>query len=299
VYQLARTLRDLDAEDVRVLRALEDLSYRFEHVPVEEVASRIRSDINDVLFRLSRLNKMGLAQRWSQHYLGYKLTRSGFDVLALHALASRDIIVSIGQPYGVGKEANVYRALDGEGQEVAVKFLRWGRTSFRQARRLRPLSEDPARSFWMDYCKQAAEREFAALRILVKHGVRVPRPIAVNRHVLVMERMDGILLLEVDDLADPPLVLNRIIHQVRKAFRKAEIVHGDLSEYNIMVDEREQVILFDWPQWQPTSHPNALWLLRRDVSHVLRFFERKFRLSRDLQQVLQRIVGRPVGGMDT
>jgi len=295
VYQVARIIRELDEEDIKVLRALEDLTYRFEYVPVEEVAAKVRGDLDDVLFRLSRLNKRGLARRWRRHYLGYKLTRAGFDVLALHALSSQDIIISIGRPYGVGKEANVYRALDGEGREVAVKFLRWGRTSFRQARRLRSLTEG-TRSFWMDYCKQAAEREFTALRILSEKGVRVPCPIALSRHVLVMERMEGVLLLEVDELSDPALVLNRIISQVRIAFQKARIIHGDLSEYNIMIDGKEQVTLFDWPQWQPTDHPNALWLLRRDVSHVLRFFKRKFNLSSDLQLVLQRITGRPAGG---
>ena len=174
-------------------------------------------------------------------------------------------------------------------EEVAVKVLRWGRTSFRQVRRLRTLPTSLRRS-WIDYCKQAAEREYKALHTLALHKVRVPTPIAVNRHILVMAKMEGNLLLEVRELTSPHQVLDQILDQIRIVFQNAKIVHGDLSEYNIFLDEEEQTTLFDWPQWVSIKHPNALLLLRRDISHVINFFRRRFRLSFDSQKAYQKIV---------
>jgi RIO kinase 2 len=289
MYKLADILRKLDPEEVKVIHKLEELAYRYEYAPVEEIASKLPLDVDDVIFHLGSLNKVRLVQRSTTPYLGYRLTRSGYDALALYELASQDIIVSIGQPYGVGKEASVYRALDAEGIEVAVKLLRWGHTSFRQVRRLRSVEKISFRS-WMEYCKQAASREHKALQLLIGVNGRVPKPIALNRHVIVMSRMEGDLLLHFNELSNPKQVLDRILQQIRLAFNDAHIVHGDLSEYNIFVNEEEQVTLFDWPQWQPIDHPNTEWLLKRDVSQVLKFFKRRFRIFTDLKQTLNQIL---------
>ncbi|MFX1564077.1 MAG: RIO1 family regulatory kinase/ATPase [Promethearchaeota archaeon] len=289
MYKLADILRELDFDEVKILRALEELANRYEYAPVDEISNKSTLEVDDVIFRLGRLNKVRLVQRSAKPYLGYRLTRSGYDASALHELASRDIIVSIGQPYGVGKESRVYRALDAEGHEVAVKLLRWGHPSFRQVRRLRSVDDISFRS-WMEYCRQAAAREYKALRMLKDVNGRVPKPIALNRHVIVMSCMEGNLLLHINKLTNPTQVLDRIIQQICLAFKVAHIVHGDLSEYNIFVSEDEQVTLFDWPQWQPIDHPNIQWLLKRDVSNVLKFFKRRFRIFTDLKQTLGQIM---------
>lgn len=289
MHRVAELIRELGTEEITILRALEDLSKRFDFTPLDEVAKKTNLNPDDILYHISQLNKRKLVQRQTKPYLGYRLTLAGWDALALHALASKDIIISIGQPYGIGKEATVYRALNGEGKEVAVKILRWGRTSFRQVRRLRTLPTSIRRS-WIDYCKQAAEREYKALHTLALHKVRVPTPIAVNRHFLVMAQMKGNLLLEVRELTSPHQVLDQILDQIRIVFQDAKIIHGDLSEYNIIIDEEEQTILFDWPQWVSIKHPNALLLLRRDISHVINFFRRRFRLTVDSQKAYHKIV---------
>jgi RIO kinase 2 len=292
LQRIAEVVKHLDPEEVKVLLALEALTHRFEYAPLEEIVTKSAIEADSVLFRIGHLNKLKLAQRSMERYQGYKITQAGYDVLALRELAARDVIISIGQPYGVGKEASVYHGTDPKGQEVAIKFLRWGRTSFRQAQRLRGLPDGTAHS-WMEYCKQAAEREYAGLRTLTEKGVSVPQAIAMNRHVLVMSHIEGELLLRVNELVHPRQVLNRILEQVRATYQDAQMVHGDLSEYNIFINQPEQVILFDWPQWQPTSHPNALWLLKRDVRNVLRFFDRRFGLAYDLERTLSQILEAP------
>ena len=296
VHRLAKILPEIRPEEIQVLQSLEEMAHRFEYVPVEEVKKRVTIDAEDVLFLLSQLNKRGLVKRIKKRYLGYRLSQTGYDALALFDLAQKDVILSLGQPYGVGKEATVYRALDANNEEVAVKFLRWGRTSFRRVRRLRTLKDEPLHS-WMDFSKRAANREFIALRILKKVGCKVPIPLAVSRHVIVMSKMSGALLLHIVDLKKPQEVLEEIIQQVQLAYQKAELIHGDLSEYNVFVDEKKQITLFDWPQWQPLTHPNALWLLKRDITNVTTFFRRRFRILYDVDETLSRVIASPNGKM--
>ena len=294
VHRLAKILPEIQPEEIQILQSLEETAHRFEYVPLEEIRKRSSIDSEDVLFLLGRLNKRGLAQRKSERYLGYRITQSGYDTIALYELAQKDVILSIGQPYGVGKEATVYRALDAKNKEVAVKFLRWGRTSFRRIRRLRTLKDDSLHS-WMDFSKRAAQREYTALRLLSKVGARAPIAKAVNRHVIVMSKMSGELLLNLLELKKPQKVLNQIIQQITLAYHQAELIHGDLSEYNIFVDEKERITLFDWPQWQPLTHPNALWLLKRDITNITTFFRRRFRIVSDVDKTLEMVTARPNG----
>jgi RIO kinase 2 len=62
-----------------------------------------------------------------------------------------------------------------------------------------------------------------------------------------------------------------------------DVIHADLSEYNIFVSE-DGVQLIDWPQYVNRAHPHAEEFLRRDVSNVLTHFERKYGLRRDVDK---------------
>ena len=290
LHRFARILPKIQTEEIQVLETIEEIAYRFEYVPLTTLEKRLELSVDDALYILTKLGKEKLVQRKTKPYLGYRISKAGYDVLALHALAAEDAILSLGQPYGVGKEATVYRALDVQENEVAVKFLRWGRTSFRSVRRLRHV-DDSAVSSWAEFSKQAANREFQALRLMYRNNGNVPKPIAINRHVLVMSKMTGVLLRFVNELNNPQAVLTQILEQTRLAYHKAKIIHGDLSEYNIFVDEEDRITIFDWPQWQPVTHPNAMWLLKRDITNILKYFNRKFRIKSDSDEVLARITG--------
>jgi RIO kinase 2 len=291
LHRLARILPKISIEEIQVLETIEEVVHRFEYVPLTTLEKRLDLSVDEALFILTKLNKEKLVKRQTNPYLGYRISKAGYDVLALHALAAEDVILSLGQPYGVGKEATVYRALDVQENEVAVKFLRWGGTSFRSVRRLRRVDNDNV-STWAEFSKQAANREFQALRFMHRNKGKVPQPIAINRHVLVMSKMTGVLLRFVNELTNPQAVLTQILEQTHLAYHKAKIIHGDLSEYNIFVDEEDHITIFDWPQWQPVTHPNAMWLLKRDVTNILKYFKRKFRIQSDSDEVLARITGK-------
>jgi len=107
--------------------------------------------------------------------------------------------------------------------------------------------------------------------------VRVPKPIAVRKNVLVMEFIgkDGVSApsMKEQQPSDPEKVYNLLLAYLKRLYRKAELVHGDLSEYNIMMWKGRPVI-FDVSQAVPTSHPMAELFLRRDLENVSRFFNR-------------------------
>jgi len=289
--RLARILPKISIEEIQLLETIEDVAHRFEYVPLATLEKRLELSVDDALFLLTKLNKEKLVQRQTSPYLGYRISKAGYDIVALHALAADDVILSLGQPYGVGKEATVYRALDAQENEVAVKFLRWGSSSFRSVRRLRRVDTSDV-STWAEFSKQAANREFQALRLMHRNKGNVPQPIAINRHVLVMSKVTGVLLRFVTELNNPQMVLTQILEQIHLAYHKAKIIHGDLSEYNVFIDEQNHITVFDWPQWQPITHPNAMWLLKRDIINILKYFKRKFRINSDTDEILARIVGK-------
>jgi RIO kinase 1 len=61
---------------------------------------------------------------------------------------------------------------------------------------------------------------------------------------------------------------------MKRLYQKAELVHGDLSEYNAMI-WKGKLVIFDMSQSVPTSHPLAKELLNRDIVNVNRFFSRQ------------------------
>lgn len=268
-------LRAVEPEDLRVLKAIEGLMSRYEHVPVEAVVRASGLHPREVSYRLDRLHEMGLVRRWIGPYVGYVLRVAGHDLLALNALVKAGILEAFGKPLGVGKEADVYDALMPSGRRVAVKFHRLGRVSFRQTKRVRGYTGEGVWADWYIRSRSAAKREFKALRLAFSSSVSVPEPIARNRHVIVMGMIEGAELADVE-LLDPEPVLADVLLNVRKAYVGAGIIHADLSEFNIIIRPDGSVLIIDWPQFVYKDHPNALELLRRDVLNVLKFFRRRF-----------------------
>jgi len=162
-----------------------------------------------------------------------------------------------------------------------VKFHRLGRTSFTRVARLRPY---PAGLDWLQVSQVAASREFEALQKLYPR-VSVPKPLAKNRHAIAMGFINGAELANVGEISDPEAVLEDVLVNLKRAVELG-IVHADLSEHNIVIKPDGKVLLIDWPQWVPLDHPQAKELLKRDVSNLLKFFKRKFKVEREVSKVL-------------
>ena len=281
-----KVFRQLEPEDIKVLATIEvDLS-RHRFVPERDILRLSGLAEKEVKYRLERLNGLGLIYRWIGPYVGYMLSTAGYDCLALNALVKAGVLESLGKPLGVGKESDVYDALTQRGERVAVKFHRLGRVSFRQTRRLRGYLLNRRHASWLYQSRLAAEKEVEALKLVYPCGVSVPKPIAHNRHVVVMGMIEGECLFRFTEIPNPREILDEILENVRKAYVKARVIHGDLSEFNVVLASDWHVLIIDWPQFVRTGHPNADFLLKRDVWNVLNFFKRKFKIVRDLQEAL-------------
>ncbi|MCJ7560850.1 serine/threonine-protein kinase RIO2, partial [Candidatus Bathyarchaeota archaeon] len=190
----------------------------------------------------------------------------------------------------VGKEADVYDALNPDGVRIAVKFHRLGRISFRQTRRKRGYTKEHAS--WLFQSRLAAEKEFQGLKLVYQHGIAVPEPLNQNRHAIAMGMIEGAELAKWREIPKPEKVLKEVMRNVKKAYLKAGVIHADLSEYNIILKPDMHILIIDWPQYVMVDHPNAQQLLMRDVRNVLNFFSRKFSVKVKVKEACGYVTGK-------
>lgn len=280
----AEYVRSLHTYELRILLALERLMRRYRWVPLEVLKSATRFSESELSYRLGRLMAMDMVRYEKTPYESYALVFNGYDTLALHTLTRRGTVQALGTLIGVGKESEVYEAM-GLGV-VVLKFHRVGQRSFQSARVKRGYMPEAGHCPWIFASSNSAKMEYDALKTL-HPAVSVPLPIDLNRHVVAMSFVPGVNLSRAT-LEEPESVLDEILDNVREAYRFG-IVHGDLSEFNVMVDEG-QCWLIDWPQWVETAHPNAGEILNRDIENILQYFKRKYGLEYAFDEALARVV---------
>lgn len=190
---------------------------------------------------------------------------------------------TINEIYGVvraGKESRVYWGKDKQGNELAIKIYLVVSAEFRKGmlkyiegdKRFRGVKHD-TRSLIFAW----AQKEFKNLEQATAAKVRVPKPIAVKNNVLIMEFIgkDGTQAPTLKELPpkNPAKIYEILLEYLGRLYLKAELVHGDLSEYNIMI-LRGRPVLFDISQGVPPSHPMAEQLLNHDLANLNRFFSK-------------------------
>jgi RIO kinase 2 len=287
-----RVFRDLENEDLRVLQVIETGMSEHEYVSKEQVAKFTRFSLTrDTEFRINRLSRLGLIYHMRGAYVGYALNSAGYDCLAINALVKAGVVEAFGKPLGVGKEADVFDAIDPNRKRIAVKFHRLGRISFRQTIRKRSYTQLRSAG-WLYQSRLAAEKEFQALQLLFPFKVAVPEPIFQNRHVVVMGMIEGGRLADYREFPKPQSVLREILRNVRRAYLKTGVIHADLSEYNIILGSDGHILIIDWPQYVIKDHPNANELLERDLNNVLAYFGRKYGLKVKSAGALEYVTGR-------
>jgi len=285
-----QAFRTLESADLRVLQAIETAMSEHEFVPKQQIARFTKFDLaREADFRLNRLSKLGLIYQTRSAYVGYTLNYAGYDCLAINALVKANVLEAFGKSLGVGKEADVYDALTPSKDQVAVKFHRLGRISFRQTQRKRGYTKQHAG--WLFQSRLAAEKEYKALEMLDLHGVAVPKPISQSRHVLVMSMIEGAELAQWKEFPHSDRVLKEIFRNVKRAYLKAGVIHADLSEYNIILKPDKHILIIDWPQYVTLQHSNAEDFLKRDVRNVLNYFSRKFKLKIRLNEAIEYVTG--------
>ncbi|RHY33359.1 hypothetical protein DYB32_001696 [Aphanomyces invadans] len=130
-------MRYLTKEHFKVLTAVELGMKNHEIVPVELISSIAKLRHGGVAKILSHLLRNKLIAHDGTTYDGFKLTYMGYDFLALKVFMKHGHIAGLGRQIGVGKESDIYMAVQPDGTEVAIKFHRLGRTSFRAVKNVR------------------------------------------------------------------------------------------------------------------------------------------------------------------
>ncbi|QAU33022.1 PA4780 family RIO1-like protein kinase [Janthinobacterium sp. 17J80-10] len=190
-----------------------------------------------------------------------------------------------------GKEATVYVVRCGDEVRCAKVYKEANQRSFHQAvsyqegRRVKNSRQARAMEKGSRYGRQMAEEawqnaEVDALYRLAAAGVRVPRPFICFEGVLLMElvtdaggnaapRLNDVELTEATALDYHAQLLRQVVLMLC-----AGVVHGDLSEYNILVDALGPVII-DLPQAvDAAGNNNAGAMLERDVDNLATYFGR-------------------------
>ncbi len=188
-----------------------------------------------------------------------------------------------------GKEATVYVVRCGEEVRCAKVYKEANKRSFRQSvdytegRRVKNSRQGRAMAKGSKFGRESQEAawqsaEVDALYQLAGAGVSVPVPYNFYEGVLLME-----LVVDADGHAAPRLndisltaEQARLHHQglIQEVVRMlcAGIVHGDLSEFNILMSERGPVII-DLPQAvDAAANNNAREMLERDVNNLKDYF---------------------------
>jgi len=203
----------------------------------------------------------------------------------LQDLIDEGVIDQVLRPLKSGKEASVYVVRSGEDIRCAKVYKDMAQRSFQarvqyqEGRKVRGSRQARAMGKATKFGRKEAEAawknaEVDALYQLTAAGVRVPKPYGYFNGVLVMELVtdaDGHSaprLGEVELSAETARAFHRFLMQQVARMLCIGLIHGDLSEYNVLVAPEGPVII-DLPQVVSASgNNNARTMLRRDVGNL-------------------------------
>ncbi len=243
-----------------------------------------------------KLEEMGVRIKDANQF---KVSENVFDdvtLLALYKLVNKKWLSVIGGSISTGKEANVfYGERDGKG--VAIKIYRIRTANFttmssyivgdRRFSRVKKSRKELVFAW--------TRKEFSNLARAYEVGIAVPEPLVWDRNILIMSYLGENEIpypqLKNTDIEDPAEIYAIIMKYIDILYKKAELVHGDLSEFNILYGD--QPYLIDMGQSVTRDHPRAFQFLMRDIRNINRFFKNRCDVRKDIE------IFNDVTGLDT
>ena len=207
----------------------------------------------------------------------------------IEPLVTDGLVDSVLRQLMSGKEAMVYVVQCGDEIRCAKVYKEANKRGFHTAvdytegRKVKNSRQARAMAKRSRYGRQEQESawqhaEVDALRRLAAAGVRVPTPYNFHEGVLLMElvadadgepapRLNDLSLTEEEAIKYHAMLIRQVVYMLC-----AGIVHGDLSEYNVLVDANGPVII-DLPQAvDAAANNNAQRMLERDVDNLADYF---------------------------
>ncbi|KAF1793097.1 RIO kinase, conserved site [Phytophthora cactorum] len=226
--------------------------------------------------------------------------------MILYKLLNHGIVTEINGCLSTGKEANVYHARLPDGSEGAIKVYKTSILVFKDREKYVSgefrFRHGYSKSNPRKMVKLWAEKEMRNLRRLHDAGIYCPAPILLRSHVLLMDFIGR------DGWAAPRLKDAKIsdsryrecylycIKMMRTMYQKCRLVHGDLSEYNILYYQTK-LYFIDVSQSVEHEHPSANDFLRKDCRNIADYFRKTGALNPMTTQELfdfRMIADRPV-----
>ena len=203
----------------------------------------------------------------------------GSTLTTIHQLANKGFYDVLQHVISTGKEAHVFVATDVSENMRAVKIYKTNTSDFKNMMkyiqgdiRFKDVKKDKR-----DIVFTWTKKEFKNLTTAINANLSVPMPLGFKNNVLVMEYIGN-------EDASPRLKDFDFDEKTAKQFYKetidfmaglynAGLVHGDLSEYNILVN-KNRLVFIDIGQAVLLTHPNAREFFERDVDNISRFFSK-------------------------
>ena len=195
----------------------------------------------------------------------------------LFRMMSQGLFEGLESPISIGKEANIFTAKKKDGGTVIVKIYRLETCDFN--RMFDYIRTDPRivkiRRSKRNIIFEWTRREYVNLHKAREAGVRVPIPMAVRDNIIVMEKIGNNCISPKvkDSYPDMEQFSKRVIGFMKKLY-SARIVHGDLSEFNIL-DLEGNPVFIDFSQATSIDDPHAHAYLIRDAKNMSRFFAKR------------------------
>lgn len=198
----------------------------------------------------------------------------------LYKLAKQGYLNILNGAISTGKEANVFKGIDDNGNYVAVKIYRVTTSDFKKMQDY--IQGDPRFKVKTSNKRQVintwVNKEFRNLKRAYEYGIRVPKPIIAKNNILIMEFIgdeegNPAQLMRNVNISNPEKILEILINYVKILYNDAKLVHGDLSGFNILIKDDEPVII-DISQGVVVDHPIAQQLLNRDIGNIVKDFRK-------------------------
>jgi RIO kinase 1 len=181
-----------------------------------------------------------------------------------------------------GKEANVYFGYDSKSMPIAIKIYKissqsaqWKKPYILGDFRFKKIGITPEKII-DTWC----QKEYRNLLDAYRNQIKCPQPLFFKGNILIMQFIGSTDGNPAPKLKDMVLETNNIQFELKTSldfienlYKKAKLIHSDLSEFNILYYQGSQVLI-DMSQSVPITHPKAKEFLIRDIKNVIHFYSK-------------------------
>ncbi len=222
------------------------------------------------------------------------------DIIKLSKQKHIDELIS---PISIGKEANIFsaRKTDQGEKEATYRIVKIYRLESCNFNKMYDYIKHDPRYFTIKKQRRQVifswvQREFRNLMKAREAGVKVPLPINILHHLIVMQIIGDEKTGEVAQRLkqappkNPKVFFEKLIENIKILYQKAKLVHGDLSEYNVL-NYKEMPVIIDMSQASPIDAVNADELLDRDIRNMVSYFG-KHGVQMTAEELRKKITGK-------